>query len=57
LYLADAQFAPGSCNLGRMDNDRFVSLVTAACAIWNIGLAFVVGVSAYHLLKRGSVKL
>ena len=38
-------------------DDRFVSIVTAACAIWNIGLAFVVGVATYHLLKRRWVKL
>ena len=38
-------------------DDRFVSIVTAACAIWNIGLAFVFGVLTYQMLKRGWMKL
>jgi xanthine/uracil/vitamin C permease (AzgA family) len=57
LFLTGAQLALGSCHFGNTKNDRFVSLVTAACAIWNIGLAFIIGVAAYHLLKRGWVKL
>lgn len=57
LFLTGAQLALGSCDFGKNKNDRFVSLATAACAIWNIGLAFVVGVVTYHLLKRGWVKL
>ena len=57
LFLTGAQLALGSCHFGNTKNERFVSLVTAACAIWNIGLAFIIGVAAYHLLKRGWVKL
>ncbi len=57
LFLTGAQLALGSCNFGETKNDRFVTLITAACAIWNIGLAFVAGVATYHLLKRGWVKL
>jgi predicted benzoate:H+ symporter BenE len=57
LFLTGAQLALGSCDFGKNKNDRFVSLVTAACAIWNIGLAFVIGVSAYHLLKKGWARL
>lgn len=52
LFLTGAQLALGSCDLGESKNDRFVCLVTAACAVWNIGLAFVIGVVTYHLLKR-----
>ncbi len=57
LFLTGAQLALGSCDFGRNKNDRFVSLVTAACAVWNIGLAFVLGMATYHLLKRGWVRL
>lgn len=57
LFLTGAQLALGSCDFGKNKTDRFVSLVTAACAIWNIGLAFVIGVITYHLLRRGWVKL
>jgi MFS superfamily sulfate permease-like transporter len=57
LFLTGAQLALGSCDFGKSKEDRFVSLVTAGCAIWNIGLAFVIGVATYHLLKRGWAKL
>ncbi len=57
LFLTGAQLALGSCDFGKTKNDRFVSLITAACAIWNIGLAFVIGMAAHHLLKRGWAKL
>ncbi len=57
LFLTGAQLALGSCDFGKSKDDRFVSLITAGCAVWNIGLAFVVGVATYHLLKRGWVRL
>jgi predicted benzoate:H+ symporter BenE len=57
LFLTGAQLALGSCDFGKSKDDRFVSLLTAGCAIWNIGLAFVIGVATYHLLKRGWAKL
>jgi len=57
LFLTGAQLALGSCDFGKSKEDRFVSLVTAACAMWNIGLAFVIGVAAHHLLKRGWARL
>jgi MFS superfamily sulfate permease-like transporter len=57
LFLTGAQLALGSCEFGRNKNDRFVSLITAASAVWNIGLAFLLGMATYHLLKRGWVRL
>ena len=57
LFLTGAQLALGSCDFGKSKNESFVSLITAACAIWNIGIAFVFGVLTYHLLKRGWMKL
>jgi predicted benzoate:H+ symporter BenE len=57
LFLTGAQLALGSCDFGPTKNDRFVTLITAACSVWNIGLAFVFGMLTYHLLKRGLVKL
>ena len=57
LFLTGAQLALGSCDFGKTKNDSFVSLVTVACAIWNIGLAFVIGVATYHLLKLGWMRL
>ncbi len=57
LFMTGAQLALGSCDFGKSKNDRFVSLITAACAIWNIGLAFVFGMVVFHLMKRGWIKL
>jgi MFS superfamily sulfate permease-like transporter len=57
LFLTGAQLALGSSDLGKTEHDRFVSLITAACAIWNIGLAFVFGMLLHHALKRGWVRL
>jgi len=57
LFLTGAQLALGSCDFGKTKNERFVSLVTAACAVWNVGLAFVFGMALHHALRRGWVKL
>ena len=57
LFLTGAQLALGSCDFGGSKNERFVSLITAACAVWNIALAFMLGILAYHLLRRGWMKL
>lgn len=57
LFLTGAQLALGSCDFGQTKADRFVGLVTAACAIWNIGIAFIAGIAIYHLLKRGWIRL
>jgi MFS superfamily sulfate permease-like transporter len=57
LFLTGAQLALGSCDLSDEKGERFVTIVTAGLSIWNIGLAFVVGLSIYHLLKRGWVRL
>lgn len=56
LFLTGAQLALG-CEFGHEQNDRFVTLITAACAMWNIGIAFLAGMLVYHLLRRGWVKL
>lgn len=56
LFLTGAQLAL-ACELGTRQEDRFVVLVTAACAMWNIGVAFILGLGVYHLLRRGWVRL
>ena len=57
LFMTGAQLALGSCDFGKTKNDRFTTLVTAACTIWNVGLAFVLGIALHHALKRGLVRL
>jgi MFS superfamily sulfate permease-like transporter len=57
LFLTGAQLALGSCDFSKDKGERFVTLVTAGLSMWNIGLAFVVGLSVFHLLKRGWMRL
>jgi MFS superfamily sulfate permease-like transporter len=57
LFLTGAQLALGSCELGRDTGERFVTLVTAAFAVWNVGMAFVVGMAGIWLARRGWLRL
>lgn len=57
LFLTGAQLALGSCDFSTDKGERFATIVTAGLSLWNIGLAFVIGTAAYHLLKRGLIKL
>jgi hypothetical protein len=57
LFLTGAQLALGSCDLSKDKGERFVTLITAALAVWNVGIAFVVGVVAYVLNKRGWLRV
>ena len=57
LFLTGAQLALGSCDFSKDKGERFVTLVTGALAIWNVGIAFVVGMTAYVLVKRGLLRL
>jgi predicted benzoate:H+ symporter BenE len=53
LFLTGAQLALGSCDISKDKGERFVTVITGALAVWNVGIAFVVGMAAYALLKRG----
>lgn len=57
LFLAGAQLALGAANLSQSKMERFITLVTAAFAIWNVGLAFVVGLLLGGIAKRGWLHL
>lgn len=57
LFLTGAQLSLGSCDLSKNKGERFVTLVTAAFAMWNVGLAFVVGIGLAYVAKRGLLKL
>jgi hypothetical protein len=57
LFLTGAQLALGACDISKDKGERFVTVVTAALAVWNVGIAFVVGVAAYALAKRGLLRL
>jgi MFS superfamily sulfate permease-like transporter len=57
LFLTGAQLALGSCDFSKDKGERFATIITAGLCLWNIGLAFLIGMAAYHLLKRGLIKL
>jgi xanthine/uracil permease len=57
LFLTGAQLALGACDISRDKGERFVTVVTGALAVWNVGIAFVVGMVAYALNKRGWLRL
>jgi MFS superfamily sulfate permease-like transporter len=57
LFLTGAQLALGSCDLSKDKGERFVTVITAALAVWNVGIAFVVGITACALNKRGWLRV
>jgi MFS superfamily sulfate permease-like transporter len=57
LFLTGAQLALGSCDFSKNKVERFVTLATAAFSMWNVGLAFLVGLTLSHIAKRGWLRL
>ena len=57
LFLTGAQLALGSCDFSKHKDERFATLVTAGCALWNVGLGFALGWLVLAALRRGHVKL
>lgn len=57
LFLTGAQLALGSCDFSKDKGERFVTLTTAAFAIWNVGLAFVAGITLAYLSRRKWLRL
>ena len=57
LFLAGAQLALGSCDFSHRKEERFATLLTAGCSIWNVGLGFALGWIVLALLRRGWIRL
>jgi xanthine/uracil permease len=57
LFLTGAQLALGSCDISKDKGERFVTVITGALAVWNVGIAFVVGMTAYVLAKKGWLRV
>ena len=57
LFLTGAQLALGACDISKDKGERFVTVVTGALAVWNVGIAFVVGMAAYVLYIRGLLRV
>ena len=53
LFMAGLQLALGSRDTGAEKTDRFVVLATAAFAIWNVGVAVLVGILVHQGARRG----
>jgi hypothetical protein len=56
LFITGAQLALGSCDFSRHKGERFVTLITAAFCIWNVGIGFLAGIAGAYLIKRGLLK-
>lgn len=57
LFLTGAQLALGSCDFSKDKGERFITLVTAAFSVWNVGLAFVAGLLLAYLKNRNHLRL
>jgi MFS superfamily sulfate permease-like transporter len=57
LFLTGAQLALGACDVSKDKGERFATLITAALAVWNVGIAFVIGSAVYLVARRGWLKL
>jgi MFS superfamily sulfate permease-like transporter len=57
LFLAGAQLALGSCDFSKDKGERFTTVLTAGLAMWNVGIAFVIGLAAYHAFKRQWIRV
>jgi hypothetical protein len=57
LFLTGAQLALGSCDFSKNKKERFITLVTAALSMWNVGLAFVAGLMLAYLKERDLLHL
>jgi MFS superfamily sulfate permease-like transporter len=57
LFLTGSQLALGSCDFSKDKGERFITIATAAFSMWNVGLAFMVGMVLAILLRRGQLRL
>ena len=57
LFSTGAQLALGSCDFSKNKGERFITLATAAFALWNVGLAFATGILLHQLERRGWLRL
>jgi MFS superfamily sulfate permease-like transporter len=57
LFMTGAQLALGSCDFSRHKGERFITLVTAAFEMWNVGLAFVAGLTLTYIRHRNLLRL
>ncbi|MCC7114048.1 MAG: putative sulfate/molybdate transporter [Burkholderiales bacterium] len=51
LLLAGAELAWGARSIGATTGERVAALVTAACAVWNVGVAFLAGSAVVAVVR------
>jgi hypothetical protein len=54
--MAGLQLATGAWDRALEKEQRFVQVLVAGFTVWNVGIAFVVGLAVDQLLRRGWVK-
>ncbi len=57
LFFAGSELAIVVRDIGDKKSDFYVMLIVAAFAMWNMGAAFVVGVSLDTSLRKGWIKV
>lgn len=57
LFLAGAQLALGSCDISKDKGERFTTVITAGLSMWNVGIAFIIGLAVYQAFKRGLIRI
>ncbi|MBV9913574.1 MAG: putative sulfate/molybdate transporter [Sinobacteraceae bacterium] len=57
LFLTGAQLVLGSWDPSTDRGERFITVMVAAAALWNVGLAFVAGLTLVGLRKAGRLHL
>jgi MFS superfamily sulfate permease-like transporter len=57
LFFAGAELASSTRDIGSRKEDFFVMLVVAGFAMWNMGAAFLAGVSLHQALERKWVRI
>jgi hypothetical protein len=55
-FSAGARYSRRAGDISKDKGERFVTVITGTFAVWNVGIAFVVGV-AYWLNKRDLLRL
>ena len=57
LFFAGAELARGVKDIGSNKNDVYVMVVVAGFALWNMGVAFLIGLILDLVLRRGWIKV
>ena len=57
LLFGGLEFATGALGDARAKQDRYVLLLTAGIAMWNMGAGYLAGLLLHHATRRGVVRL